>query len=207
MTVRFALTYGGLAAAAIAIATAWFVFAADSTRATLLFFAAACAAAGQLGASLYTARILDLTIRLNAEAAGKQSAKDAEDRQQRLDEAAARFGERWTDATMFYARKQFDEILEYKGDPNKVEELIKQSKDKETNVKNVLNFLEQLSLCVLKAQCNESVARDLFGGIVINIWHATENWVKFQRAHRGRPSAMGATRSSICALEMNCYTM
>ena len=110
-----------------------------------------------------------------------------EQRRTRLDDAAGRFGERWTDASMFHARKVFDELLEHKSDPAKVSELIKGDKDKETNVKNVLNFLEQLAFWTITEKCSETVARDLFGGIVITIWHATEVWIKYQHAHRGRP--------------------
>jgi Domain of unknown function (DUF4760) len=177
ITIRVNVTFGIVAAIVILIAAGIF-WLVPSARDALTFLAVCCAAAGQLAVALYTIRLLQYTINSQAGPALESA---------RLADAAAKFGERWTDASMFHARKVFDELLEHKSDPAKVSELIKSSNDKETNVKNVLNFLEQLSYWVITQRCNEDVAKDLFAGIVINIWHATEVWVKYQRAHRGRP--------------------
>lgn len=184
---RFALTFGVAAAAAIAALTLWFVFAGDSVRTALLFFAAACAAAGQLGASLYAARVLQMTAQIHAESAGARAEKEAQLEKQLLEDAAARFGERWTDASMFHLRKECRALIENRTDPKKILDLVNGNENTAVNVGNILNFLEELSLSVLKGRCSEEIAKSLFCGIVINIWHATEPWVRQQRTNRGRP--------------------
>jgi Domain of unknown function (DUF4760) len=193
LNTRINMTFG-IVAAIVVVAAGLVFWLVPTAREALTFLAVCCAAAGQLAVALYTVRILQFSINSQADAAGSAAAAQEgaalaqiELEKMRLAEVAAKFGERWTEASMFHARRVFDELLEHKSDGERVAELIKGSRQKETNVKNVLNFLEQLSYWVLTARCSEAVAKDLFAGIAINIWHATETWVKYQRAHRGRP--------------------
>ena len=116
-SVRFVVTFGVVASIAVITSTAWFVFASEQTRAALLFFAAACAAAGGIGLALYTARILQFTVTTQSAAARDIATKEARLERQWLEDAAARFGERWTDASMFYLRKECRELIENRTDP------------------------------------------------------------------------------------------
>lgn len=141
-------------------------------RESLLFFVAACAAAGQLGAALYTARLLRFTL---------TQSSPAEDR-------AARFGERWTDAAMFHTRTACQNLVNERHNPTKILDDLKADNNKAVNAGNVLNFLEEMALSVNTGRCDEAMAKSLFCGVVVNIWHATEVWAKAQRVERGRPA-------------------
>jgi hypothetical protein len=176
ITVRFAVTFGTSAFIVVLVLTILFHFGPESLRTTLLFFAALVAASGQLGAALYTARILGLTADQSVSAV--VAAKDA---------LSARFAERWTDASMFHTRNECRVLIDSRTKPNQVMANLQGSEQKATNAGNVLNFLEELSIAVLSGRCNEQMAKDLFCGIVLNIWHATEPWVRAQRVNRGRP--------------------
>jgi hypothetical protein len=182
-TVRFAVTFGASAFIVVVVLTLLFHFGPESLRQTLLFFAAMVAAAGQLGAALYTARILGLTANQNAAAA--TAANDAIAAVK--DDLAARFAERWTDATMFHTRNECRVLINNRTNPSQVMADLQNSESKATNAGNVLNFLEELSIAVLSGRCSEQTAKELFCGIVLNIWHATEPWVRAQRVNRGRP--------------------
>jgi hypothetical protein len=186
-SVRFVVSFGVVAALAVIGATIWYAYSSDAMRSTLVFFAAACAAAGTIGLSLYTTRILQFTVNNQTAATRDMAAKEARLEKQWLEDAAARFGERWTDASMFYLRKECRELIESRTDPDGLLKTLQNDKNKPVNVGNILNFLEELSLSVNKGRCSEEIAKSLFCGIVINIWHATEPWVRQQRTNRGRP--------------------
>ena len=185
-TVRFVVTFGVVSALIIAGATVWFVLASDTIRAALIFFAAASAAAGQVGAALYTARTLRFAVDAQAKAATDLEAKEAKLERQQLEAAAAKFGERWTDASMFHLRKASQQIMDNRTNPAALQAAINEDKNLDLNVSNILNFLEELSVSVCKGRCDETIAKSLFCGIVLNTWHATEPWIRAERTRLGR---------------------
>lgn len=88
---------------------------------------------------------------------------------------------------MFHIRNECRNLVDDRKEPDKILIELQKDRAKATNAGNVLNFLEELAISIEKKRCNEPMAKSLFCGIVINIWHATEPWVKEQRIDRGRP--------------------
>jgi RNA binding exosome subunit len=186
-SVKFTVTFGLVAAVFVVGTTIAYLFVPPPYQNSLIFFAAACAAAGHLGAALYAARILQFTIQSQTEATKTLAEKEERLERQALEDAAAKFGERWDNTSMFHLRKECQEIIDNKNNPQQIMTSIKGDKIKDVNVSNILNFLEELALSVNQKRCDETIAKLLFCGIVMNIWHATEPWVKSERTRLGRP--------------------
>jgi hypothetical protein len=184
---RLTVTVGVVFFAVVVVMTAAFVFVPEQFRSALIFLAAAAAAAGQIAAALYTARVLQFTMNSQTAASRDMYLKDDATEKRLLAEVSFRFGERWNEAAMFHMRKQCQEIIEKRDQPDEIKNTIAANTDKQTNVGNILNFLEELALAVNEKKCDEAIAKRLFCGIVVNIWHATEGWVKEKRTARGRP--------------------
>lgn len=184
---RISIGVGIALAVGIILATVGFLLAPAPYREALLFFAAACAAAGQLAVALYTARILQLTIDTQTASATALAEKEATREKQVLVTASLSFSERWTEASMFHARKQCQAIIDMRDRPNEIRELLLTNEESRENISNILNFLEQLAIAVREGACDETFAKRLFGGIVTNVWHATRAWVEDQRTSRSRP--------------------
>jgi hypothetical protein len=166
----------------VAALTFLYWLASDSWRPILIFFGAGLAAVGQLATAFYASR----TMRHALQVEERRLALEETSAKKQLEDAAARFGERWTDASMFHLRKECRELIENRNNPEAILKSLNADPAKATNAGNILNFLEELALSANKSRCNEEIARDLFCGIVLNIWHATEPWVKQQRVSRGR---------------------
>ena len=183
---RISITVGIALAVGIVAVTSLYVLVSDEYRGALIFFAASVAAAAQLATALYTARVLQFTMNSQIAAEARLMQKESQLEVRHLQDSAAEFGRRWTDASMFHIRKQCKIIIDRREKPYEVLNEIKKSDDTQTNVGNVLNFLEELALSVNSRRCDGETAKKLFCGIVVNIWHATEPWVKEQRTTRGR---------------------
>jgi hypothetical protein len=140
-----------------------------------------------LGASLYTAKVLKFTVQTQNATAIELAEKEARLERQLLENAAARFGERWTDASMFHLRKECRLLIENRSDPASILSELNGDTNRPVNVGNILNFLEELAMAVNKGRCSEEIAKGLFCGIVVNIWHSAEPWIRQQRTNRGRP--------------------
>jgi hypothetical protein len=175
---RLVVTVGVAGLIAVASSTLAFMFVPEEYRNALIFFVAAAAAAGQLAIALYTARLLQLTINTKYK-----------DEKYILANAAAKFGEKWIDTSMYHVRKVCREVIESRAKPQEITDAIKADKDKEINVINILNFLEVLSMSVNQGLCDHDIAKCLFWGIVTHIWHATEPWIKSERIRLGRVQA------------------
>jgi hypothetical protein len=159
--------------------------APDPYKNALIFFAACCAAAGQLAAALYSARTLQFSADLQDEAAAQITRSEA----LILGRAALAFVERWNHPAMMDMRIQWHAILETRGKPNELKVHIEQSDRPEqivANVKQLLNFLEELALSVTRGYADEEIAKQLFQGIVQAVWHCMESWIKEQRATHSR---------------------
>jgi hypothetical protein len=180
------VTVSSVLAIAITLLTAAYLWLPPANQQLLLFFAACCAAAGQLAVALYTARILQLAMDTQVATAKAVTERENKTEDRLLFDTAQRFGERWTDASMVHLRTQCQELIDNRDKPAEIRKLLEANTAMQTNVGNMLNFLEQLALSVRERRCDEVFAKRLFCGIVTNMWHATESWVKEQRAKRGR---------------------
>ncbi len=87
---------------------------------------------------------------------------------------------------MFHARKQCQALIDMRNRPDDIKKCLADSEEIRENISNILNFLEQMAAAVRDGICDEPFAKRLFGGIVINVWHATREWVEDQRVSRGR---------------------
>jgi hypothetical protein len=188
-TVKLVLTFGVAATIAVIAATAGYIYVDDPYKNAMLFFVASIAAAGQLGASLYTARILQFTVDTQAKSATDLAEKEAKIEKQLLEDAAARYGARWVDPAMYHMRKECIGIIDKRNTPDQVKKILQENENQATNIRNALNFLEDMALSVNRGRCDEGIARDLFCGIVLNIWHATGPWVVAERVRLGRTQA------------------
>lgn len=169
--INVVLTYGIAAALLVGATTSAYLWGPPSWQGPLMFFVVACAAAGQLGAALYTARLLAHTI----------------SHANPLEDMAARFAERWNDPQMFYIRDACRTLVDNRNNPDIILTELRDDRKKATNAGNVLNFLEELALSIETKRCSDEMAKSLFCGIVLNTWHASEPWVRVQRTDRGRP--------------------
>jgi hypothetical protein len=183
---RVVASFGVVATLAIALATIAYQFVPDAYHGAFIFCAAATAAIGQLGAVLYAGRLLQFTIENQNAALRNVAEKDAIADQRFLESAAAHFGERWNDASMFHMRKASRVIIDLRHKPDEILSKINESDDIQVNVSNILNFLEEMAISVNRKRCDDVVAKALFCGIVVNIWHSCEQWAKQQRTNRGR---------------------
>lgn len=171
----------------VAACTIMYFLVPASYQQALLFFAAACAAAGQLAAAFYAARVLEFTSRSNLEVFQTSSRLRDEERLRAQKICAQSFATRWNDATMFHARRHCQALIDEKGGQDHVISLIKSTPDNTTNVKHVLNFLEELAISIDSELCSDDVAKKFFGGIVVKIWHAVDFYVRQHRIDRARP--------------------
>lgn len=174
-------------AIAVLLCTAGYMFAPPPYQNTLLFFAAACAAAGQLAGVFYAARILELSAQTNLETTRESSRVRDQDLMKAKCDCARQFGSRWNDATIFHVRQQCQNLLDAKGNQDEVRKIIDASDNSKTNVKHLLNFLEELAVSLECGLCDEAVAKRLFCGIVVDLWHSVDFYVREHRTRRGRP--------------------
>jgi Domain of unknown function (DUF4760) len=180
------LTVGACLTGGVLVFLAVYLYVSEPYKNSLIFFAACCAAAGQLAAALYSARTLQLSVQLQDEAAARISRVET----QELGRAAFRFVERWNDPGMLPMRMQWHAILETKGKPDELKKQIEDGPDAEmikAHVKHVLNFLEEISLSVIQGYSDEDIAKHLFHGVVLMIWHCMGPWIKEQRVIHTRP--------------------
>lgn len=167
--------------------TSLYIFLPPKYHGDLLFFAAACAAAGQLAAAFYSAKVLEFTVQTQRETLSTGTTSKAENDKRYFLEKSQEFAARWNNANLFHVRQHCEEIVQNRSNQEAIKDKIDGDKNFSANIKHVLNFLEEMALCVNQQACNEEIAKALFCGIVINVWHATEFFVKEQRTSRGRP--------------------
>ena len=96
---RLTVTVGVVFCAVVVAMTAAFVFVPEQFRSALIFLAAA-AAAGQIAAALYTARVLQFTMNSQTAASRDMYLKDDATEKRLLAEVSFRFGERWNEAAL-----------------------------------------------------------------------------------------------------------
>ena len=179
-------TTGFVLALGVLVFTLLFVFLPSGDKDDLLFLAAACTAAGTLAAAFYSARVLQYTVNSQASSnqAAAQEAKISDRRY--LDTKAENFARRWNDATMFHVRQHCSEIIKNRSNPEVIKTKLADDEAFSANVRHILNFLEEIAICINGTRCDEAIAKSFFCGIVLNVWHASEFYVKETRIARGR---------------------
>lgn len=181
---RVTIGVGAALAALVILLTAAFWFLPEQYRGTVIFFGASLAAAGQIAAAFYAARTLQHSLTVES----RRLDVEEKDAKRELEDAAYGYAARWTDASMFHIRKDSQDIIEMgmkelAGCTKYIEEDV----NRKANIRNLLNFIEELAVAVHTERADEAVAKRLFCGIVLNIWNVCEEWAKIQRAARARP--------------------
>ncbi len=138
-------------------------------------------------AALYAARILQLTANAQTAADEFQRSLHEMNIQNRLIDKSEAFCARWNDATLFHVRQHCQALIDNRTEPDKIRQMIAGDPGTYANVRHILNFLEEIALSVNKGNCDASIVREAFGGIVVNVWHAAEFFVKEHRSARSRP--------------------
>jgi hypothetical protein len=179
-------TFGILALAVLGLTLAYWLL--PGYRAVVTFFALACAGAASISSAFYLAA----SIRLETEQRQKQeetdSAKRSEDASHRRRLAAFSFMERWSDPGFFYYRKAFHEVIEAfrTAGPDAAKQVITRP-DNESNVRTVLNFLEELAIAAREEHADRELLCRAFAGIVIRAYNATHPWYEEHRKRDSRP--------------------
>jgi hypothetical protein len=185
ITISFPITFSLVCAVALLFLTLWFWHETQSAKETLIFFGAGVAAASQVTASFYTARILAASL--------KKDTRD-EDRERRAEERAAaqealllkqqalRFGERWNDPTMYHARDTLRAVR--KAHATSADELQKVIDGSETNVIHVMNFLEEIATSCRHEVVDKVVIKDQFDFIIVDAWQTLFPWITQRRKTR-----------------------
>lgn len=171
--IRFPITASLITLAVVVILGFVYGYTTGKIPETVLFIAAAGAAAGAVLSAFYTARGLQLT----AAALGR------DERRYKI-ALAFRFTSKWNDPAMFHVRDAVRELMN--GDHGSPEfgALLR---DKETNVIHFLNFLEEVSIAINKGGADPEVLCEAFRGITITAWSKLQTWITELRRKRNSP--------------------
>jgi hypothetical protein len=153
--------------------TAAYIWVPEPYHGAVIVFGTGMAASGAIASAIYMGRTLAIYI-----------ARETQSPQ----EAAFRFAERWNDPQMFHVRDACREIMDMMDQPDA--ERRRRFDEEEAlrkNIRPVLNFLEELSYSIREERADEATSKRLFAGIVINVYHVTEPWIREQRQRRNRP--------------------
>ena len=99
--------------------------------------------------------------------------------------AAMSYSERWNHPSMIYTRsvvrairgKSIDEIQEIARTETK------NGLTRADNISNALNFFEELATCIKEGSVDETAAKHLFGGIIVNLWASAGRWLAIEQAN------------------------
>jgi hypothetical protein len=182
INISFPITFSLICGIVLVILTFWFWHESQSIKETLIFFGAGVAAASQVAASFYTARILSASL-------GKDRRDEARERRAEtriqfqesllLKQQALRFGERWNDPSMYHARDTLRAARD--AHAKSAEELKKVIDGNETNVIHIMNFLEEIATSCRHEVVDKEIMRGQFDFIVINTWETLFPWIAERR--------------------------
>lgn len=189
---RFPIAFSAICAISVIVLSAAYYYISQNIKESLIFFAACTAAAGQITASFYTARMLSTSIAQNTLAFEQAQTAD-KNRKQELEAAAItnrhdvlkytiRFGERWNDPSMFNVRDTLREIMEHKGTS---EDLVIFVDSRRTNIIHLINFLEEIGTAKSLGLIDKEVSREQFDHIVVSSWRKLTQWIEKYRNDRG----------------------
>lgn len=193
VSLRFTIKFGGIVAAIIAVLTVVFYLATGEFTDTVIFLAAAAAAGGTITTAFYVARTLNLYIRQEYSFREREAALDERGRKER----ALRYGERWNDPKMFYARDICREILDRRGKSK--EELISFINPQSTNVIHLLNFFEELAFSIENDLVDKELVREQFEEVVLNICEILKPWI-VEYKQQPRRTQLWVKTSNLCSL-------
>ena len=171
--IRFPVTASWIAVAIVIALGSVYGYTTGRVPETVLFIAAAGAAAGAVLSAFYTARGLQLT-----------AAALARDERRYKIALAFQFTSKWNDPAMFHVRDAVRELMN--GDHGSPE-FAALLKAKETNVIHFLNFLEEVSIAINKGGADSNVLCEAFRGITITAWSRLQTWITELRRKRNSP--------------------
>lgn len=164
---------GVVAFVVVALLTAAYVAVPIQHQGAVIFFGAGIASAAAIATAFYTAKTLQIAhIKYEREP----------------EEVAARFAERWNDASMFHVRKACQDVMEMRNqDRAVVAEKVAGDQQLKNNMVHILNFLEELAVAVRTERADTAYSQRMFAGIVINVYHVLQHWIDDERTRRQRP--------------------
>lgn len=180
------------------VASLWVVlyyFIDPSYQPTVALAGAAAAGAGALVGAYYAGQMIHVQIRQHNQAI-EQRNNDLAHEQRR---AALRYSERWADPNLFAAKQVCKEIIELgygingpddvcaylnKDHINDTGEVLVSAKDKQINMRHVLNFLEEFAVAHETGVVDKEVSKRLFRGAFSVVCHATSKWRTEERVKR-----------------------
>lgn len=104
--------------------------------------------------------------------------------------SALDFINRWNDPQFFHAKKNGREICKALKEQKTVEDqkaYLEEDPAHQANLFDVVNVFECLSIAIQSQIADEDTAKRFFRSIVIEYWHASEEYTKKRRAERGNP--------------------
>lgn len=180
-TLTLPVKWSILGAAIVVILTGLFYWNTGSFDKTVIFGAAATAAAATVLAAGYTGKTLGLYLQQDKRAQQIHDDKVA----LRKKHVALRYAERWNDPAMYHVRDVFRDLAAKRNLPQ--DQLIQAIRTKETNVIHVMNFFEEAAFARKHELADDQVLRNQFEGIVATLWTTMEPWVHEYRKERHRP--------------------
>jgi Domain of unknown function (DUF4760) len=188
VSLSFPLRVSLISACIAIVLTICFWFLSSSPKETLIFFAASCAAAGQVTASFYTARMLSETIKQNEQTAQREDNHCVEQRSLRQRRTLAINTLRGSlrlalepDITIRRCRDTARELVVHCRTDDDLLTLVDK---KSTNVIHILNFLEEIGTCHRLGLCEEDLIQDQFDAILVSIWSCLLPWIVQHRKQR-----------------------
>ena len=193
--VRFPITASVLATIGIILLSAFYWYATKSMAETIVFFAAAVAAAGAILTAFYSARSLAINARyLEREEIRSRSVSEAEERRHRelLEREEARhksrsaldLASRWNDPSMYHVRLTVRELFD---EDHKPPNFLQNLEKNKVNVIHFLNFLEEIAIVIERENADEAILRDAFEGVVSTACSKLHSWIQNYRINRHRP--------------------
>jgi len=182
ISIAFRLTVGAISA--IGAGALIFAFWMWPSQKDLIVFSAACiGGAAAVSASIYRGKSLELSA---------IQQRDRLEAGKRL--AALRLIEQWNSPTFFHGKKAWRVLMRRiitDKSPDRVQAVrnaftaTDDHDTAESNLSEILNFLEGLALAVRESVVNEQVAMDFFKTIVHRTYEHLEDWIKDRRREVG----------------------
>ena len=170
---RVSVTIGVALTILAAAITVGYVFVSPEYKSAVVVFGTGIAASGAIASAIYMGRTLAIYIERDSH--GPR-------------EIMFDYFKRWNDPQMFHTREVCRQVMnmQEKSENERKNEL-NNNNNLRVNIRSVLNFLEELALSVRLGRVDVDIAKRMFAGIVISVYHATEPWIRDQRNVRNRP--------------------
>lgn len=180
VTLTLPIKWSILGAVIVCSLTIIFYFNTESFDQTVIFCAAATAAAATVLAAGYTGKTLGLYLRQDA-----RTHEIHEDKKMlRKKHMALRYAERWNDPAMYHVRDVFRGLSAQRTLPEADRmDMIRKS---ETDVIHIMNFFEEAAFAREHGLADDEVLKNQFAGIVSTLWETLKPWVQEYRRERGR---------------------